>query len=350
MGLTIINKGGVNRHSGIELLRIIAMLMVLMLHANYIAFGSPSAEDVHNEALKSFGRILAEQLCIVAVNVYVLISGWFGIKLKLNSFVNLLVQVFTYSVIIFIAYWVFQKPTLHLRDFMGILIVGRYYWFVVSYILLYLLSPVLNAFAESTTKRQFELVLLCFYGFEFLYGWIGSTGGFAAGYSAMAFIGLYMLARYIKLYGERLTSKSGRFYIAAYLLISLVVALWQFVQLHICGEIMLVSYLHYDCPLVVIASVLLFLAFTRLNFKSKFVNYCATSAFSVYLIHVNPYLWGGYKEAIRMIYDFGGELMGVVAIFFALVIFLFLCIAIDKIRIWLTPLDKICNGVRSVFF
>ena len=51
-----------------------------------------------------------------------------------------------------------------------------------------------------------------------------------------------------------------------------------------------------------------------------------------------------------MIYDFGGELLGIVAIFFALVIFLFLCIAIDKIRIWLTPLDKICNGVRSVFF
>ena len=101
---------------------------------------------------------------------------------------------------------------------------------------------------------------------------------------------------------------------------------------------------------MVIASVLLFLAFTRLNFKSKFVNYCATSAFSVYLIHVNPYLWDGYKEAIRMIYDFGGELLGIVAIFFALVIFLFLCIAIDKIRIWLTPLDKICNGVRSVFF
>ena len=348
MALTIINnQGGVSRQSGIELLRMLAMFMVLLLHANYIAFGSPSAEEVHNQSFLSFGRVLAEQLCIVAVNVYVLISGWFGIKLKLKGLVNLLLQVFTYSAVIFITYVILQHPELHLRDFKGLLIVGLNYWFVVSYILLYLISPVLNSFAETATKRQFELVLLCFYGFEFLYSWIGWSGGFSGGYSTIAFIGLYLLARYLKLYGGRLTSKSCGFYLTVYFLMSLAVALWEFIQLRLWGTVWLVSYLSYDCPFVVIASVLLFLAFTRLDFKNVIINYCATSSLSIYLIHVNPYLWDKYKELIREIYGFGGGLLGVASILFALLAFYLVCIVVDKVRIWLTPSDIICSAARA---
>lgn len=45
------------RQSGIELLRLIAMLMVLLLHANFLSFGAPTAEQIHTDTANSIGRI-----------------------------------------------------------------------------------------------------------------------------------------------------------------------------------------------------------------------------------------------------------------------------------------------------
>ena len=83
-----------------ELLRLVAMMMILVMHMDYGAFGLPTAESVENAPMTTFGRIFVEHLCLVAVNVYVLISGWFGIRPKMKSFVRLMLQVAMYSIII----------------------------------------------------------------------------------------------------------------------------------------------------------------------------------------------------------------------------------------------------------
>lgn len=56
------------------------MLMILGLHANFLALGNVDASVVHNLGMQDFVRTFFECLCIVGVNVFVLISGWFGIK------------------------------------------------------------------------------------------------------------------------------------------------------------------------------------------------------------------------------------------------------------------------------
>lgn len=65
----------INRDSNFELLRVISMLMVLGLHANFIALGEPTAEYVDANPIGAFLRYINEALCIVSVNVFVLISG-----------------------------------------------------------------------------------------------------------------------------------------------------------------------------------------------------------------------------------------------------------------------------------
>lgn len=44
------------RLSNFELLRIIAMFLVLVVHADFFALGAPNREDVITEPLSSFGR------------------------------------------------------------------------------------------------------------------------------------------------------------------------------------------------------------------------------------------------------------------------------------------------------
>ena len=68
------------RESGIELMRIIAIFMILLTHATYFTFGFPSLDEVKAEPIKMFGYIGMENITIICVNVFVLVSGWFGIK------------------------------------------------------------------------------------------------------------------------------------------------------------------------------------------------------------------------------------------------------------------------------
>lgn len=72
------------RQSNIELLRIISMLLVLMVHADFFSLGIPS----HDLMLASPGqftfRVLVEFLSILCVDIFVVISGWFSIRLSVR--------------------------------------------------------------------------------------------------------------------------------------------------------------------------------------------------------------------------------------------------------------------------
>lgn len=80
-------------------------------------------------------------------------------------------------------------------------------WFLKSYILLYIIAPVLNAFVSKANKRQFKFILISYYAFILIWGWLfpTSTDYIAGGYSPLFFVWLYLLARYMRLYSFRLT-------------------------------------------------------------------------------------------------------------------------------------------------
>lgn len=77
-----------------ELLRIVSMLMVLLLHANFLVFGTPTVADATCQPVATFIRLFFESVSIVGVNLFVFISGWYGIKAKLRRIAAFLFQVF----------------------------------------------------------------------------------------------------------------------------------------------------------------------------------------------------------------------------------------------------------------
>lgn len=184
------------RLSNIELLRLLSMFMVLVLHADYAALGVPAAADLSSSPAETTARVLLEQLSLVAVNVFVLISGWFGVRLTVRSLGTLLFQVLFYAVLIAavvaatLGIPAAQRPTAWLT-----LVPGYHHWFIRSYIGLMLLSPVLNAFTASCTVRRLAVVTGSFFAFQTLYGWICGADGFLNGYSLLSFIGLYLLGQ-----------------------------------------------------------------------------------------------------------------------------------------------------------
>lgn len=328
------------RHSGIEVLRLLSMFFVLLLHANYVSFGELTSDSVAVNPLNSFARIYLEQFTIIAVNVYVLISGWFGIKSTKKGLLNILLQVLFYTLVIIGVGLSLGKVEMSSEMLSQIFVVGKSYWFVVSYVLLYILAPVLNAFVQNSSEGLFRKVLISFFVFQSVYGWFAGVEFFATGYSAMSFIGLYLLSRYVRLYIPKLLEVKSAFYVLGLMLSVFVVAYYSYIRLS-HGHNFSWDYLAYNFPLNILNALLLLLVFVKLDFRNKWINYCSSSCLAVYLIHVSPYVWNDFIFQIRGLYDANPSYVGVLNILAFLLLFYVFSIVVDKIRILIMPIDKI---------
>ena len=314
------------RKSNIELLRIVSMLLVLFLHANYPSLGSVTVSDIQSAPLPSFGRALAEQLCIIAVNVFVFISGWFGIKPSVKGFCSLMFQVLFYHTLISgIAFCC--GLSVSLSTLLMPVRFGIPYWFVVSYLVMYIMTPVLNTFIEKASSKSLFAVVLLFYMMQTSTGFCAHFGGFHAGYSAISFIGLYLLARFIRLYSHKIILLSGLYNISLYILFSTIPVLLYFITKKDFDSI------SYASPFVIAATVFFFLSFNRLNFSSRLVNYMACSVFSVYLVHVHPFIWDFYRETMKKALEYLGAGEYLLFVVIASILFTILCVLIDKVRL-----------------
>lgn len=132
------------RLANMDLLRIVAMLMVLVVHADFIALGVPAVEDLHLNPFGVATRYAIEMFAIVGVDVFVLLSGWFGIHFKVRKLSELLFQVFFFSLGFFLVFAIIQggKGVLSLEGIKSIFLFNDSdYWFIKAYIVLYLLAP-----------------------------------------------------------------------------------------------------------------------------------------------------------------------------------------------------------------
>ncbi len=321
------------RSSNIELLRIIAMIMILGLHVNFFAIGEPTTQEIISSPLQSFIRFFAEWTCIVGVNVFVLISGWFGINYKPKGIVQFLFQSLFFSLIIFIPFAIAGKIEVNRLNIMSsFLLYKNAYWFVWAYLILYIISPILNTFVENSNRIELKRLLILFFIIQTIVSTFTNVAFYKAGYDPLSFIGLYLLARYFKLYKENN-------YRYTYLVIfGLCVLLSTFVCLlppflGISNSLMISISLMYTNPLNIIGALCLLLFFTKLNFKSRAINYIATSCFAVYLLHMHFCLSGYYINTAKDLYNkFSGITYFITIIVLFVAVFM-ASIALDRIRI-----------------
>lgn len=316
-----------------ELLRIAAMLLVLVVHADFLSFGPPSLADLHSRPLPTYTRFFVQSCSIVCVDLFVLISGYFAIRWKPRGGVPaLLFQCWFYYVgcallLMGAGVMPFDADTL----WNGLLFTGPEAWFVRSYLGLYLLAPMLNAFAEQSTPRRRRLLIVGFYAFQALYGWLSdATTEFRSGYSLLSFMGLYLLGRHLRLQNtaEKMRSRwrglTLYFLCVALSLAAVAVMGALFARKPGVFDDSVVRLYAYNALWVVAAAVGLFLFFTRLRLRSAAVNRIAASAFAVYLIHANQYALPWYQLLMQWLYAqisspvaFGAAVLAACAVIFA---------------------------------
>lgn len=313
------------------------MLLVLIVHADFFSIGSPSASDVRDLPISSFTRISVESLALVCVNVYVIISGYFGIKLRTRSVLNFLFMVIFWRILVTAGLIVFSLQSIGVKKALLLCIPGYDDWFVGSYMLLLLLSPLLNAFVEKSTPRQLWVYASAFTLFQWCLAWIyGIVNQFSGGYSAMSFIGLYIIGAAIRRSLPEV-QKAVRRPLVIYFAISFLAAGVLFISMLTLGEYanerIKGMFGAYNGMNVLLASVALFMAFGRMSFTSPTVNRIAASSFAVYLLHMHPQVRCYYSSVCRYLYDhftFWPYLLTIT--FFILAVFV-TAVAVDQIRI-----------------
>ena len=348
---------GKARQANIELLRIIAMIMVVLLH--YLVKGEAAVSLADNFSAMNIVLWLIKAICIVAVTVYVLISGYFLLeaKWKISRLVNLWIQVIFYSAgvpMVCLLLGIEEVKQWGLYDWVNVLIPVQmeHYWFITAYVVLYLFVPVLSAGVKHLSKTQHEWLiaglLLVFsvpktiipiyiptdrYGYDF--GW---------------FLCLFLIAAYIRLYGISVFDRkriSFVIYLGAILGIwgiSIVCALLSRKGLPLT-YMMDMTYC-YNHLLVLAASVALFYTFKYIRISQGTVSniICKISSYTlgVYLLHENLAVrtrwqfWAGIENVRDGFGIFPHMLVTVIAVFAAGVVVDYVrdCIFKAVIQMW----------------
>ena len=329
------------RSSNIELLRIVAMLFIMFGHLSREGgAGLPSAEFLRSLPFLGGLGVWFRMMNLTGVDVFVLISGYFAIRPRVNSVISLFFQGIFYSVGMY-AFWVLTKQadfslgelSMHLKPM-------KVYWFFGSYVWLVLLAPVLNRYVESATRRELGLFLLAYYFLTCGVEWAFSASQqLERGFTTMAFVGLYLLGRYVRLHGGRWCQLAPRYDLLILLgstALSALLALVLFWGMGrpLVGDDALVDRLvSYTSPLCIVASLSLLLFFSKIKLGHvRWINWLAASSFSVYLLH-EEYLTRGRYLALT---DYVGQHYAVLVGILLLVAFVpglyFATTLVDQVR------------------
>lgn len=330
------------RNCSLDLLRIISMLMILTLH--YLGKGNALAVQSNMRYIVWFMEIA----CMISVNLYVLISGYFLIdsKFKIKKFIKLWIEVLFYSITMFIVAIISCKgiPSYGIgATFLPISL--KIYWFITVYLLMYLLSPYLNILIKGMNQKSHTLLIainVFIFSVMVLILPEGALLDITNGYGIIWFIILYLVAAYIRKYLDNFKPKKI-YLILIYIFITLICMLSKTIGSNVFSnstEILtrIDRIYQYNSVLTFISSLCVFFIFKGLNIKgkniSKFIGTVASCTFAVYLIHENVYmretLYKGIFNSLK--YAESGILYFILNyIFFTISVFT-ACVIIDLVR------------------
>ncbi len=352
-----------NRQWNFELLRIIAMCMIIAMH--YMTKGMKLPKLSEDLSAGNIFYWILYAFCIVAVNVYVLISGYFlcGNKdkstiipsekeqsgagsWKISKLITLWLQVFVYSLfvpLILGAFGIVDLGTFNLAIWQQILLPIQYehYWFATSYIMLYALSPILVLAVNNLEKRAFKAVivvlLVIFCGFKSINPYLIPWDKY--GCDVLWFICLFLAAGYIRKYGIKIFN-SLKISVLLYALFSVLtfgIAVAVSLAVRNIGKLeyyMDMTY-SYNYVTVFAASVSLFYAVLLWGEKmdeegidrnttpeyARRINYIAAQTFGVYLLHENIVIRNAWQEWLGISFANGKLWQPLHLVFCILVVF-----------------------------
>lgn len=349
------------RNSGVDLLRIISMIMIVILHL--LGHGGILKEyDVFTAG--HYLTWVLEIIAYCAVNCYALISGYVGInsKFRYSNLLSLCINVVFYTLIITSLFGIFSPGSVNAQTFKKAVFPYAYnvYWYFAAYFCMYFFIPFFNHLINTLKKGEATaLVISLIFVFSLLPTIVQSDISHTfKGYSALWLGILYLIGAYIKKYDIGATVKKSKLIILYFVCILIncfskffveygSVHLWKNPQ----NSNMLISY---TSPTVLATAVIMLILFSKFKHgktSEKIISFFAPLTFGVYLIHDEPLIRSNFiTDKMTFLTELNPALMIVSLIGISVAIWL-VCSLIDKLRLEFFKLIKVkqfCDKIIEI--
>lgn len=321
--------------------------------------------------LGSINRIillLIESVSITAVNIFLLITGYFMYKkqsYRISKSIELLIDIIALSVIMYAIKIVYGDTSFSVVDCVKAMIPNNYY--IIFYIVVCILAPYINVMYKHITKASATLFIVTIFGMFSIYQtfldlssdltgiifkdmYTISREGSEYGYTIIHFIMMYCIGAYIARYIEvsKITAKK-KVVVSVYVLSTLFIAIWT-CKCYYINDFKLGTSLSYCNPLVVISAVMLLIFFVSMPYReNKVVNEISKGSFVTFLISSNFYNFIPIKKA----FSTNAFLMVIIIMgYLVFVYFTCYCISIVWSRVkkpFIEMIERVMQDINCIF-
>lgn len=344
------------RNYGIDLLRIISMIMIVTLHVLRQGGILSAAEDGSGSYKAAW---FIEALCIGAVNLYAMISGFVGVNSKSARFYKLAtmwLQVEFYCAILTVIIYCTGAEEFDFTRFFNRLcpVSTGTYWYFTAYFIMFFFTPLYNKLLNSLSGRQLKYLGWVIFVFSSLWPtiWQSDIMETNRGYSFLWLSLLYMLGGIAN--KLQLHKKVNRALMTAlFIILTASGALFRFVseeyELVVNDDNLLMSYYSAN---IVAGTFCLLLAAAKTQIKAKapvsIIKTLSPLTFGVYIIHTGEYAWDYVIKDAFTAYSGMNILAFVPAVIGTSAAVYLICSAIDGVRLWLFKLVRVDRFTRSL--
>lgn len=328
------------RNMTIEYLRVIFIFLIVLLHILWTDYGGgyllPS-----NHSTEAYIQLGLTNLTSIGVTGFVLISGYYGVKLKISRILSLWIQTTTYALIsALVIYAIWEGSFIKRTIDAPLMLFDGCWWFVTDYLILMLLSPFLNAGLNILNKRQLLLVIsvlsFIMYGAEWFHAKDASM-------PLLLFFNTYLVGRYIKLYPIKFVLKFKYliFIIGLFLLIV------EPITLHAIGLDGKMKFVSGNFNVLVLITDIALLQICLSQQKMGKGNFLTRNVLAIYLVHESEF--GRRILHENIFYD--GRAIDFVFILSVVVIVVVISVLIEEVRRYLFgSFERVCIAkVESIF-
>lgn len=329
------------RNYGIDLLRIVSMMMICVLHI--LQQGGAMGNCYYN----IYVARIPLAMCFGAVNCFALISGYVGVesKVKLRNIIRLWLQVVFYCATITLTFHLLGVKKVGYSDLKRVLLpaLTNQYWYFTAYFFLFFFIPYLNYLINSLSQKTLlQLSISIIFVFSILQMAASDIFPTYEGYCLWWIMLLYLLGACLK--RMHIVEKIPRNLCLLTYVIGATITLLFPEKLQ-----------NYVSPTVLIGSMALLLWFSKLNpgnWMCKVISKLAPLSFGVYLIHVHPLI---FKKVITGLFIPLSSLRTrwiIIALPLCVLGLYTACTLIDGIRSFLfrkLGINRLCEEIEKIF-
>ena len=297
------------RESNIELLRIIAMLLIVLAHCITHGVGEYSRILNFNLNFNVFSSFALGIWGGLGVNIFIVITCWFMAEkknIKIKKVVKMLMQTWSTCFIIMLILKIL-KVNITGKDIIKQIITPIYtqYWFITTYLLFYMIIPILKMFVDNISIEQHKKYTIILTAIIVIFKQILISGNEIIG-TLGEFIYIFILVTYLKKIKDNFLEK----YSIKIAILTFSFIIFSLICLNVLNQYFgfsIIKNIEYMLigrnMLTIILAVALFYIFKN-HVKignSNIINTISKSTLGVYIIHENMLLRGSWANSTQSI-------------------------------------------------